>query len=163
MRILNANSGSGLAGVLAGIAMFFAVSTAHATIASRTADALAANPNGGAGLVLAIADIFFEEGYDGKPEIIARAILAASEGATTEQMAALGRAMAAHADALAPSDPNAAAAIEAVVADAKSAQLKTSFYASRTGGKGKPPPVGLGVPAGGGAGGRGHLDVPSAN
>ena len=171
MRILNANSGIThfgithfgirLAAALVGIAMFFAVSTAHATIATRTADALESNPNGGAGLVQAIADIL--EGYGGRPEIIARAILASSAGATNEQMAAIGRAMAVHADALASSDPDAAAAIAAVVADAKSAQLKTAFQAARTGGKAKAPSVGMGVPAGGGGGGGGGLDVTSAN
>ncbi len=161
MRILNPNSGSrlALAAVLVGIAMFFAVSTAHATIASRTADALESNPSGGEGLVQAVADIL--EGYGGKPEIIARAILAASAGATNEQMAAIGRAMAARADALASSDPDAAAALAAVVADAQSAQLKTAFQAAHAGGKAKAPAAGLGVPAGGGA--RASLDVESAN
>ncbi len=171
MRILNANSRSPnsgipnfrirLAAVLVGIAMLFAVSTAHATIASRTADALESNPDGGAGLVQAVADIL--EGYGGRPEIIARAILAASAGANNEQMAAIGRAMAAHADALTSSNPDAAAALAAVVADAKSAQLKTAFQAARTEGKAKAPAVGLGVPAGGGGGGSGGLDVESGN
>ncbi len=161
MRILNANSGIRLAAVLVGIAMLFAVSTASATIASRTADALENNSNGGEGLVQAVADIL--EGYGGKPEIIARAILAASAGATNEQMAAIGRAMAAHADALVSSNPEAAAALAAVVADAKSAQLKTAFQAARAGGKAKAPSVGLGVPAGGGGGGSGSLDVESGN
>ncbi len=169
MRILNANSGSPhsgipnfgirLAAVLIGIAMLFAVSTAHATIASRTAAALESNPNGGVGLEQAVADIL--EGYGGKPDIIARAILAASAGATNEQMEAIGRAMAAHADALTSSNPDAAAALAAVVADAKSAQLETAFLAARAGGKAKAPAVGLGVPAGGGA--RGSLDVQSGN
>ena len=153
MRILNPNSGSphsgirrALAAVLVGIAMFFAVSPAHATIASRTTDALESNPAGGEGLVQAVSDIL--EGYGGRPEIIARAILAASAGANNEQMAAIGRAMAAHADALVSSNPDAAAALAAVVADAKSAQLKTAFQAARTAGKAKAPSVGLGVPAG---------------
>ena len=151
MRIRNASLGCRMAAVLAGIAVFFAVAAAHATIASRTADALANNPNGGPALVQAIADIIGS--YRGKPEIIARAILAGAARASNEQFKAIGQALADRARALESTDPAAAKGIAAVVADAKSAQLQESFQSARTPPVPRRVPGRLVVPAGGGAGG----------
>ena len=153
MRIRNANLGFRMAAVLASIAVFFAVAAAHATIASKTADALANNPNGGPGLVQAIVGIL--EGYGGKTEIIARAILAGAAGANAAQFAAIGQALADHARALESTDPAAAKAIAAVVADAKSAQLRESFKTARKAADDRKRAHRLKVPAGGGAGGGG--------
>ena len=151
MRIRNASLGYRMAAMLAGIAVFFAVAAAHATIATKTADALANHPNGGPGLVAAIVGIL--EGYGGKTEIIARAILAGAAGANAAQFAAIGEALADHARALESTDPAAAKAIAAVVADAKSAQLRESFKtASKPVSDGKKAHS-LEVPAGGGSGG----------
>ncbi len=160
MRIRNASLGYRMAAMLAGIAMFFAVAAAHATIATKTADALANNPNGGPGLVQAIADIF--DTYRGKPEIIARVILHAAEGASDEQMAALGQALGDRARALKSTDPAAAQALEALVAAAQIPALQESFDIALVRGEPGAPSVGLGVPSGGGASG-GGLDVTSAN
>ena len=153
MRIRNASLGCRMAAMLAGIAVFFAVAAAHATIATKTADALANNPNGGPGLVQAIVGIL--EGYGGKTEIIARAILAGAAGANAEQFAAIGQALADHARALESTDPAAAKAIAAVVADAKSAQLRESFKTARKTADDRKRAHRLKVPAGGGPGGGG--------
>ena len=129
MRIRNASLGCRMVAVLAGIAVFFAVAAANATIASKTADALVNNPNGGPGLVRAIATVLGS--YRGKPDIIARAVLAGAADANDEQIAAIGEALADYARALESTDPEGAKRVAAVVADAKSAQLQKSFQTAR--------------------------------
>ncbi len=151
MRIRNASLGCRMVAVLAGIAVFFAVAAAHATIATKTADALANNPNGGPGLVRTIASILGS--YRGKPDIIARAVLAGAAGANDEQLAAIGEALADYARALESTDPEGAKRVAAVVADAQSAQLEKSFQTARGTTPDRKKTRGLVVPAGGGSGG----------
>ena len=70
--------------VLIGIVVFFGGTAAHASIASRTSEALASHTDGGQGLEAAITEIL--DAYPRHPEFVTRQILAAAAGANDEQM-----------------------------------------------------------------------------
>ena len=158
------------AAVLTAIVVLFGVAAAHASISTKTMEALTSYPNGGPGLEAAITQILDEHtqhsqrtppGWkarrvlSGKPHIVAREILGAAASASDEQMAAIGRALAAHARVLAQSDPGESRAIADVVRDAQNAALQKSFSPTPGGRM-----TGLDIPSSGDHGG---FDAPSAN
>jgi len=149
------------AAVLTAIVVLFGVAAAHASIGTKTMEALASHPNGGSGLEAAISQILDEHTQhsqrtpSGKPHIVAREILAAAASASDDQMAAIGRALAERVRVLAQSDPDESRAIADVVRDAQNPVLQ-KIFSSSSGGR----MTGLVIPSSGDHGG---FDAPSAN
>ena len=142
------------AAALTAIVVSFGVAAAHASVTTKTVEALTSYPDGGQGLEAAITEILDE--YEGQPHIVAREILAATASATDEQMAAIGRALAARARVLAQSDLGDFRAIAAAVLDARNEVLQKIFWSASGGGM-----PDLAVPSGGGD--EGGFDAPSPN
>ena len=139
--------------VLTAIMVLFGVAAAHASITTKTVEALSSYPDGGLDLEAAITQILDEHAE--QPHIVAREILAAAASASDEQMVSIGRALAAHARVLAQSDPGESRAIADVVRDAQNAALQKSFSPTPGGRM-----TGLDIPSSGDHGG---FDAPSAN
>ena len=153
MRIHKTIQKCAFAAVLIGLVTLGGVRVTHASIATDMAEALASNPDGGAGLELAVADIF--DSYQGLPHLIVTELLRAAAGASDEQMVAIGIAIAAEARELAATDPAESRAVVAAVLAARNPQLLTTFNLA-SGGKAP----NLIVPTGSGGGG---LDTTSPN
>jgi len=119
------------AAVLTAIVVLFGVAAAHASVTTKTLEALTSYPDGGPGLEVAITEILDE--HTGQPHIAAREILAAAASASDEQMVAIGEALAARAQMLAQSDLGESRAIEAVVRDSKNAVLQKIFLPTSRG------------------------------
>ena len=146
MRVAKASFRYVSAAALVGIAIFLGAASAHASIATKTTEALSSHPNGGNGLEAAITSIL--DSYRGHPGTIAKGILDAAASANDEQMIAIGRALAAHARALAKIDPAGDGAVKAAVIDVQNPALQKSFKSAR--GHRKP---GLVIPSGNDGGG----------
>ena len=158
MRMLPAIRSSGFTVVLLVAATLLAAvwpTDARASVASETATALGSHAQGDYGLEVAILAILDHGVADKPPHVVAEEILAASSTANDAQMAAIGRALARKARALAESRPAESRAIAAAVLRAGHPALRESF--KRTSVRRVP---GLEVPTGSGGGG---LDTPSPN
>ena len=151
MRVPKASFRYVSAAALVGIVIFLGAASAHASIATKTAEALDSHPDGGHGLEVAIADIL--DGYRGEPGTIARGVLKATAAANEKQMVAIGRAMAAYARALAEIDPAGSGAVAAAVINVRNPALQRTFNSAR--GRREP---GLVIPSGNK---RGGLDTTS--
>lgn len=145
--IFRAVHGCWSAVALAGVVVLFAVAAAHASVTTKTVEALSTYPDGGQGLEAAITLILDE--YEGQSHIAAREILAATASASDEQMVAIGRALAARARVLAQSDLGEFRAVAVAVRQAQNEVLQKVFWSASGGGMSD-----LAVPAGGGDEGR---------
>ena len=156
MRILRPSFGFAVT-LLAAVMLLAAVwpTDVRASVASETAAALANHPQGDYGLEVAILAILDRGAADKPPHVVAEEILAASSTANDAQMAAIGRALARKARALAEFRPAESRAIATAVLRAGHPALRASF--NRTGVRRVP---GLEVPTGTDGGG---LDTTSPN
>jgi len=141
------------AAALAGIVIFLGAAAAHASVVSETLKAVANHPDGGHGLELAITRILTNDAWGKPPHVIAQDILTGTRAANDEQMAAIAKALAAQARALAETNPTESRAIAAAVLNARNPVLRSIFNSAR--GRREP---GLVIPSGNGGG---RLDTTS--